>query len=220
VIQHQGGSVNKRRQEGPHAHAVVLDAANRFAFVADLGLDKVMIYKFDAEKGTLEPNDPPFAAVEPGSGPRHFAFHPDGHLAFVNNEMNSTVTSFLYDPDRGTLRTVQTLSTLPDGFTGSNSTAEIAVHPSGRFLYVSNRGHDSIAAYSIDEKTGRLRPLDHTPTGGRTPRNFAIDPTGTRLLAANQDSNSIVVFAIDPNTGVLTATGVTYSVPKPVCIAF
>jgi 6-phosphogluconolactonase len=221
VIQHEGTSVNKQRQEAPHAHAVVLDPANRFAFVADLGLDKVMIYKFDAEKGTLEPNDPPFAAVEPGSGPRHFAFHPDGRHAYVNNEMTSTVTAFRYDPDRGALETIHTLSTLPEGFDGAdNSTAEIAVHPNGRFLYVSNRGHDSIAAFAIDPETGRMKPIGHTLTGGRTPRNFAIDPAGTRLLAANQGTNTIVEFQIDPGTGKLQPTGVTYQAPKPVCIAF
>lgn len=221
VIQHEGGGVNPRRQEGPHAHAVVLDAANRFAFVADLGLDKVMIYQYDAEKGTLEPNDPPFAAVEPGSGPRHFAFHPNGRLAFVNNEMTSTVTAFRYDPDRGALETIHTLSTLPEGFDGSrNSTAEIAVHPNGRFLYVSNRGHDSIAGFAIDAETGRLTSIGHTPTGGRTPRNFAIHHSGARLLAANQGSDSIVEFQIDAGTGKLEPTGLTYSVPKPVCIAW
>jgi 6-phosphogluconolactonase len=221
VIQHRGSSVDKRRQEGPHAHAVVLDAANRFAVVADLGLDKLMIYQYDAEKGTLQANDPPFATVEPGAGPRHFAFHPDGRYAYVNNEMASTVTAFRYDPDRGAFETIETLSTLPDGYDRSrNTTAEIAVHPSGRFLYVSNRGHDSIVLFAIEPESGRLKPIGHTPTGGRTPRNFAIDPTGTRLLAANQDSDSIVEFAIDPDTGKLEPTGASCRVPKPVCIAY
>jgi 6-phosphogluconolactonase len=218
VIQHKGSSVDPRRQSGPHAHSINLDAANRFAVAADLGLDQLLVYRFHSLTGTLTPNKPPFTAVASGSGPRHFAFHPDGRHAYVINEMRSTVTAFDYDSDVGVLKELQTLSTLPEGFTGRNSTAEIRVHPSGRFVYGSNRGHNSIAIFSVEESSGRLKAVGHEPTQGRTPRNFAIDPTGTFLLAENQDSDSIVVFRIDDKTGLLKATGDKAEVPSPVCI--
>jgi len=218
AIQHMGSSANPQRQEGPHAHSINLDRNNRFAFAADLGLDKILVYRFDTTKGTLVPNDPPAASVAPGSGPRHFAFHPNGRSAYVINEMNSTVTAFRYDPKAGVLKEVQTLSSLPAGFKGNNSTAEIQVHPSGKFLYGSNRGHHSIAIFAIDPETGRLTPVGHQSTEGKTPRNFGIDPTGTYLLAANQDSDRIVVFRIDPQTGQLTSTGHGVDVPMPVCV--
>jgi 6-phosphogluconolactonase len=217
-IQHHGSSVNPQRQKEPHAHSINLDAANRFALAADLGLDKILIYRFDPDKGTLVPSDPAAAAVAPGSGPRHVAFHPNGRWAYVINEMASTVTTFDYDPKAGTLTTVQTVSTLPEGFTGSNTTAEIQIDPSGRFLYGSNRGHDSLAIFAIDPSTGRLTPVGRESTGGKNPRNFLIDPTGHYLLAANQDSDNIVVFRIDLQTGQLTRTGQVAEVPKPVCI--
>jgi 6-phosphogluconolactonase len=217
-VQHSGSSVNKQRQEGPHAHSINLDAANRYAFVADLGLDKVLVYKYDAAKGTLTPNDPPSASLAPGAGPRHFAFSPDGKHAYVNNELDSTVTAFAYDADKGTLTKLNTVPTLPRDFTGNNTTAEVVVHPTGKFAYVSNRGHDSIAIFTIDQKTGELKPAGHQATKGKTPRNFAVDPTGTYLLAANQDSNSVVVFKIDATTGGLSPTDSTVEVPMPVCI--
>jgi 6-phosphogluconolactonase len=217
-VQHEGSSVNPRRQQGPHAHAIELDAANRFAFVPDLGLDKVFIYRFDAERGQLAPNDPPWVAVAPGSGPRHFAFHPSGRFAYVINEMGSTVTAFRYDAPRGALESIQTVSTLPEGFKGENTTAEIAVHPSGKFLYGSNRGHDSIAIFAIDASTGKLRAVGHEPTQGKTPRNFALDPTGRYLLAANQATDNVVVFRIDATTGALRPTGHSLGVPSPVCV--
>lgn len=217
VIQHEGKSVNPQRQEGPHAHSVNLDAANRFAFVADLGLDKVLIYRFDGNKGTLTPNDPPFAAVASGAGPRHFAFHPNGRFAYVINELNSTITAFRYDAQKGTLSELQTVSTLPDNFKGDNWTAEVQVHPSGKFLYGSNRGHNSIAIFAIDAQ-GHLQPIGHEPTQGKMPRHFAIDPTGTFLLAANQDTDNLVVFRIDPKTGKLQPTGQQVSIPTPVCV--
>jgi 6-phosphogluconolactonase len=217
-VQHKGSSVNKQRQAGPHAHSINLDAANRFAVVADLGLDKVLVYKYDAAKGTLEPNDPPAADLAPGAGPRHFAFHPDGKHAYVNNEMDSTVTAFDYDAERGILKKLGTVSTLPKDFKGNNSTAEVVVHPSGKFLYCSNRGHDSIAIFAINEKTGELTGVGHQSTMGKTPRNFAVDPTGAYLLAANQNSNSVVVFSIDTRTGELKSTDSTVEVPSPVCI--
>jgi 6-phosphogluconolactonase len=219
-IQHTGKSVNPRRQEAPHAHSINLDAANNFAFVADLGLDKVLVYRFDAAKGTLTPNDPPAASVAPGAGPRHFAFHPGGRYAYVINEMGNTVTAFNYDAQKGVLTEIQTLSTLPQGYTEVSHTAEVQVHPSGKFLYGSNRGHDSIAVYSIDQNTGRLTLVGISSTQGKTPRNFGIDPTGTFLLAANQDSDNIVVFRIDPQTGELKPTGQVVEVPRPVCVKF
>jgi 6-phosphogluconolactonase len=219
-IQHKGSSVNPERQEGPHAHSINLDAANRFAVAADLGLDKLFVYRFDATKGTLTPNDPPSVNLAPGAGPRHFAFHPDGHHAYVINEIQSTVTAFDYDPERGTLKELQTISTLPQGNKPSNSTAEVRVHPSGKFLYGSNRGHNSIAIFAIDPQNGRLRPVGHQSTQGKTPRNFGIDPSGRFLLAENQDSDTIVVFRIDPQTGQLQPTGHSAEVPKPVCVKF
>jgi 6-phosphogluconolactonase len=219
-VQHSGSSVNPKRQAGPHAHSINLDPANRCAFAADLGLDKVFIYRFDADRGTLVPNEPPSVSVAPGAGPRHFAFHPGGRFAYAIDELNSTVTAFDHDPDRGALKVIQTATTLPEGFTGANYPAEVQVHPSGKFLYGSNRGHDSIAVFTIDADTGRLSPVGHTPTRGKNPRNFGIDPTGAYLLAANQDSDTVVVFRIDPKTGRLTPTGVVADVPKPVCVKF
>jgi len=220
AIQHEGSGADPKRQKGPHAHAINVDAANRFAFVPDLGLDKVMIYRFDAAKGTLAPNDPAFAKVAPGAGPRHFAFHPAGRFAYVINELNSTVTAFRYDAERGSLDLLQAISTLPDGFTGQNTTAEVQVHPSGKFLYGSNRGHDSIAVFAIDGETGKLTPAGHASTQGKTPRNFAVDPTGAYLLAANQDTDNIVLFRIDPKSGMPRPTGQSIGVPMPVCIEF
>ena len=220
TIQHAGSGPNKGRQEGPHAHSINLDAANRFAFAADLGLDKIFIYRFDGATGSLQPNDPPAGVVAPGSGPRHLAFHPTGKYAYVNNELNSTVTAFQYDASKGSLTEIQTLSTLPTGFAGDNSTAETVVHPSGKSVYVSNRGHDSIAVYQVDPATGKLTAKGNTLTGGKTPRNFNVDPTGTFLLAANQSTNDVVVFRIDPNSGDLTPTGVKIEVGSPVCIRF
>jgi 6-phosphogluconolactonase len=219
-IQHRGSSVNPQRQKEPHAHSINLDAGNRFAFVADLGLDQVLIYRFNAADGSLTPNKPSFVSVNPGAGPRHFSFHPNGRFAYVINEIQSTVTAFSYDAKGGNLQEVQTLSTLPPGFQGETDTAEIQVHPSGKFAYGSNRGHDSIAIFGIDEKTGRLTLLGNEPTQGKTPRNFGVDPTGQFLLAANQDSDSVVVFRIDQQTGRLKATGQTLQVGSPVCVKF
>jgi 6-phosphogluconolactonase len=218
VVQHKGYSVNKQRQEAPHAHSINLDPANRFAFVADLGLDKVMIYRFDSAKGTLTANDPPAGIVKPGAGPRHFAFHPNGRFAYVINELHNTVDAFTYDPDKGALKNLQTIGTLPEGFKKASYTAEVVVHPSGKFLYGSNRGHDSIAVFSVDPETGKLTAVGHQAHKIKTPRNFAIDPTGKYLLVANQDSASIIVFRIDPGTGNLTPTGNEAEVPMPVCI--
>jgi 6-phosphogluconolactonase len=218
-VQHKGSSVNKERQEGPHAHYAGLDAANRFAFVCDLGLDKVLIFKYDAKKGTLTENDPPSVSLKDGAGPRHLAFHPNGKLAYVNNELDMTVTAVSYDAEKGAMKVLQTLSTLPKDAKGEgHSTAEVEVHPSGKFAYVSNRGHNSIAVFAIDEKTGELTAAGHQAKGIKTPRNFAIDPTGTSMIVANQDSDSLVVFRIDPKTGELTAVGNPVEVGAPVCV--
>jgi 6-phosphogluconolactonase len=221
-IQHTGSSVDPQRQKEPHAHSINVDPENCFAFVADLGLDKIMIYKLDPKKGTLVANEPAFVAVTPGAGPRHFAFHPNGRFAYVINEMSCTVTAFDYDAKRGALKSLQEISTLPEGqkVEPGLSTAEVQVHPSGKFLYGSNRGHDSIAVFSIDEKTGKLTSIQNESTQGKVPRNFGIDPTGKYLLAANQDSDTVVVFRIDQKSGNLEATGEKIEVPMPVCVKF
>ena len=220
VIQHEGSSVNKRRQAGPHAHSINLDPANRFAVAADLGADKVFVYKFDVSKGTLKPHAPPAVKLAPGAGPRHFAFHPNGKFAYVINELDSTVTAFAFDAKKGTLAKTSTVSTLPADFKSANSTAEVQVHPSGKFLYGSNRGHDSLAIFAIDGESGKLTPAGHQPTGGKTPRNFGIDPSGRFILAANQNSNNVVVFRVDQATGRLKPTGQSITVSSPVCVKF
>jgi 6-phosphogluconolactonase len=225
---------NRERQDGPHAHWIEATAHNHFVYVADLGLDRVLIYKFDAAKGSLAPGAPqppqetpdraaaldPFSAtLNPGAGPRHAAFGPDGRFMYVLGELQSTVTVFANDA-RETYRSRQQTSTLPKGFSGRNDAAEIATHPNGKFLYASNRGRDSIAIFAIDPGNGTLTLVAHVPTGGKEPRHFAIDPSGKYLLAENQLSNNIVVFKIDPATGGLTPTGQVVEVPSPVSIAF
>jgi 6-phosphogluconolactonase len=219
-VQHTGQVALPERQGGPHAHSVNLSADNRFMIATDLGLDEALVYRFDSAKGTLTPNDPPFAKVEPGSGPRHFAFHPTGKYAYTINEIKSTVTVFRYDRARGILQELQTVSSLPKDFSGNNSTAEIAVDRQGKFLYGSNRGNNSIAVFAIDAHKGTLTLVEHTSTQGKTPRNFAIDPTGSYLFAANQGSGNIVLFHIDRKTGRLTPAGQTVEVGSPVCVTF
>ena len=219
-VQHKGASINPQRQEGPHAHSIYLSPDNRFALSADLGLDQVLVYRFDAEHGTLAPNNPPFARVNPGAGPRHFAFHTSGKFGYVIDEMQSTIIVFSYEPSSGALHLLQTISTLPKDFEGESSAAEVQVHPSGKYLYGSNRGHDSIAIFTINNRKGTLTPNGYALTIGKTPRNFALDPTGAYLFAANQDSDSIVQFRVDPNTGRLTPTGQVLEVPSPVCVTF
>jgi 6-phosphogluconolactonase len=218
VVQHQGSSVDPRRQGGPHAHSIILDKANRYAFAPDLGLDKIMIYQLDLTQGKLKPNEEPWAKVKAGAGPRHFTFHPNGRYAYVINELDSTLTAFTYDGTCGRLREVQTVSTVPEDFSGTSYCADVHVSPSGRFIYGSNRGHDSLAIFEIDQDTGRLDYVGHEPTHGKTPRGFAIDPTGTYLLAANQDTDTIVTFRIDQQTGRLMSTGHVAEVPTPVCL--
>ena len=219
-VQHAGSSVNPQRQRGPHAHSANLAPDGRFLLAADLGLDQILVYRLDGEKGSLAPGDPPFTRLAPGSGPRHMAFSRDGRFAYVVNEMLATVTAFRYDAARGRLEELQTVSITPADYTGAKSGAEIAVHPNGRFLYASNRGDSTIAVFRVDEAKGTLAAVERTPTGGKTPRNFAIDPTGAWLLAANQDSGSVAPFRIDPESGRLSVTGKTVDVASPVCIVF
>jgi len=219
-VQHEGSSINPGRQKEPHAHSVNFSPDNRFAFVADLGIDKIMIYRLDAEKGTIVPNDPPFVKLKPGSGPRHFAFHPNGKFAYVINELACTVTAFAYEPASGALSEIQTIATLPQDFKGSSTCAEVRVHPNGKFLYGSNRGHDSIAVYRVDPAKGTLTLVEFETADIKTPRNFNIDPTGKFCLVANQGSDSVVVFRIDQATGALDPTSHKITVGKPVCIRF
>jgi 6-phosphogluconolactonase len=216
--QQHGGGANKDRQEGPHAHSIYADPANRFVYSCDLGNDHIERYRFNAEKGTLTPLKTPAAKVASGSGPRHLVLDPRG-FAYVVNEMGNTVTVLHWDKEAGTMHAIQTLPTLPKGFTGQNTTAEIALHPNGHFLYASNRGHNSIAIFAVAEN-GRLSFIEHVSTKGKTPRNFAFDPTGRWLLAANQDSNDIFVFRVNSHTGKLTPTAQRVRVGKPVCVAF
>jgi 6-phosphogluconolactonase len=222
VMQHEGSSVHPKRQTRPHAHSINVDPANRFAYAADLGLDKILIYRFDPSAGSLMPADPPFAAVRPGSGPRHFAFHPRGRFAYVINEILLTVTAFGHDAATGALKEIETVSTLPSGQAPreGDSTAEVQVHPSGRFLYGSNRGHDSITVFAIDETSGRLTFVQNEPTQGSTPRGFGIDPTGHLLLAGNQRSDTVVVFRIDQQTGRLHPATRPIEVGSPVSVQF
>jgi 6-phosphogluconolactonase len=219
-VQHAGSSVNLRRQKGPHAHSINVSPDDRFAFVADLGIDKIMIYRLDVEKGTIVANSPAFAKVKPGAGPRHFAFAPNGKFAYVINELDCTVTAFAYEPASGALTEIQTITTLPNGFDGSNSCAEVRVHPSGKFLYGSNRGHDSIVVYRVDSAKGTLTFVEHERADIKTPRNFNIDPMGRFCLVANQGGDSVVVFRIDRETGALEPTGHKISIARPVCVRF
>jgi len=219
-VQHSGSSVNRDRQKGPHAHSTNISPDDRFAFVADLGIDKIMIYRLDAEAGTIVPNDPPFADSKPGAGPRHFAFAPSGKFAYVINELDSTMTAFSYDAASGALIEIQTVPTLPSDFKGSSTCAEVRVHPNGKFLYGSNRGHDSITVYRIDPEKGTLTFVEHETAGIKTPRNFNIDPTGAFCLVANLDGDNVGVFRIDRTTGALTPMGQKVTVGQPCCIRF
>ena len=217
-IQHEGSSVDKSRQGAPHAHSINISSDNKFAYAADLGLDKIMIYKLDAEAHTLTPASQPAALVTPGGGPRHFAIHPSSKFAYTNNEITMVVTGFSRNPEDGSLKAIQEISTIPAGFDGRKSTAECLVHPSGKFLYVSNRGHETITAFTIDQETGLLTYVENEPTGGKEPRNFFIDPSGKWLLAENQNSDTVYVFSIDQQTGALKPTGDFVTVGRPVCI--
>src|SRR6266478_269108 len=222
MLKDQGATgPNKERQEGPHAHWIEVSSDNRFAFVADLGLDAILSYRFDASKGSLTPNKQSFLRpLTAGAGPRHATSSPGGGHFYVLSEINSTVTAFAYAPDHGVFGYLGGVPMLPAGFEGRNDAAEIAIHQSGKWLFASNRGHDSIAVFSIDPASGKLTAAGGFPTGGREPRHFALDPTGQYLLAENQLSGNIVGFRIDPATGKLTATGEVLQVPSPVCVAF
>lgn len=219
-VQHTGKSVNPGRQKGPHAHCVTLDPAHQFVFVCDLGLDKIMIYRFDAQQGKLSPHEPAFAQLKAGAGPRHMVFRPDGRFAYVINELNSTVTAFAYDPNAGVLTELQTISTLPEYFDGPNSGAEVGVHPSGKYLYASNRGHNSVVLFSIDPDKGTLTYIEEQGTGGNRPRHFGIEPSAKHLAIANQSSNTLLVCRIDPENGRLKPSGVFAEAPSPVCVIF
>lgn len=235
IAQHHGSSVNPDRQDRPHPHSVTFDLAGRFALVCDLGTDRVYVYRFDADDGKLIPDAPPWATVPPGSGPRHLAFHPSGRFVFVINEILSTVSSFRYVPESGVLTPIETVSTIPEDFVGepytpdvqvgaaasrppvvgSNFASDIHVAPSGRFVYGSNRGHDSIVIYSFDENTARLTVAGYQPTLGRTPRTFTLDPSGKVMVVPNQGSDNIVSFYVDAVTGALTPTGHVAASPTP-----
>jgi 6-phosphogluconolactonase len=220
AIAHSGHSVDPVRQASPHVHAVTLSPDARFALVCDLGLDRIYTYRLDAARAQLAPGAPPFIATAPGSGPRHLAFGADGRHAYALTEMGSTVVAFDYASATGALATLQTVSTLPADFAGASSGAEIQLHPNGRFLYASNRGHDSIAVFAIDAATGRLTPVAVTPCDGKNPRSFSLSPDGAWLVCANQNSNSLAVFRVDALTGRLDPTGQTAAVPLPVCVLF
>ena len=218
VIQHKGSSANPERQQGPHAHSANLSPDGRYVIVADLGVDKLLTYGLVHETGKLTLVEE--IKVRPGAGPRHLDFHPSGKYAYVINEIDSTITAFAYDGSSGHLTELQTLSTLPEGNLGANSCADVHVHPSGEFVFGSNRGHDSIVTYRVDSTTGELTLVGHEATQGKNPRNFAIDPGGEFLLAENQDSNTIVTFRIDQRTGRIAPTGTVTKVPSPVCLKF
>ncbi len=221
VKQHTGAGPNKDRQLSAHAHSINLDRNDRFAVACDLGADTLFIYKFDSETGELSPNpDQPSLKTKPGAGPRHFAFHPNGRTAFVINELSSSLTVLAYDEKRGMLAETQTISSLPANWNGANTCADIHISPNGRFVYGSNRGHDSIVSYKFDERLAKLELIEHVSTQGKTPRNFAVDPSGKYLLAANQNTDTVVTFRIEEGTGKLMPTGAIVSVPSPVCLRF
>jgi 6-phosphogluconolactonase len=218
TIQHYGSSVNEARQKKPRVHSIKLSNDNKYAYVSDLGIDKVMIYELDAEMGSLKPAQIPYVDIEPGSGPRHFAYHPNLAFAYVISELLNTVTAFKVDKQNGNLETIQTITTLPKLFNDVSYCADIHIHPNGKFLYGSNRGNNTIAIFSINQDSGELTPIDHTSTKGDWPRNFMIDKKGELLLVANQKTDDIYVFEIDEKSGKLTDTGVKISVPAPVCL--
>ena len=217
-VQHEGSSVNPRRQQEPHAHSIVIAPDNRFAFTPDLGMDQIVAYRL--EDGKLPPNDPAGPKTEPGAGPRHLDFHPNGRFAYVINEIGNTVNAYAYDAAAGTLEQIQSVPTLPADFDGVSHTADIHITPDGRFLYGSNRGHDSIAVFAVDATSGRLEARGQVPTGGENPRNFALSPDGRFLFAANQSTDDIHTFRINADTGALEPTGQVTPVPAPVCLKF
>jgi 6-phosphogluconolactonase len=220
IDQHQGKGPNAERQEGPHAHCIVTDPSNRYALATDLGVDRIFVYRLDLDRGALGVLDDGAAHLKAGAGPRHIAFHPRLPIVYVVNELDSTITTLRFDPEHGVLRPIGTQSTLPSGWSGTNSGADIHVAPSGRVLYTSNRGHNSIAVFSVAESTGMVSLEQTMSTSGDTPRNFTLDPTGRWLLVGNQNSGSIVVIARDEKTGMLSPTPQRLELPSPVCLRF
>lgn len=220
IVQHHGSGPNKERQEKSHVHSINFDPSNRFAFVADLGTDELRSYRFDRSAGTLSPNDPPFAKAPAGAGPRHLAFHPAGHFAYVVCEMSATVVTYAYDAEQGSLSQLQEVALLTDDLVGERRAAEVVVDRAGKFLYVSNRGYDALVVFAIDGKTGQLTFVQREHESIAYPRNFAIDPTGRWLLCANRDSNSVTVYAIDATSGRISRTESQVKVPQPVCVRF
>ena len=218
VVPHRGSGPDPKRQRAPHAHQILPAPGNCFAVAADLGMDKVIVYRLDAELGALEPQGDPVQVGPAGAGPRHVAFGADGRFVYVVNEMGGSVTTCAWDGEAGELRAIETVSTLPEGYTGKKSCAEVRVHPSGRFVYASNRGHDSIAVFEVDEQTGRLQARGQIHTGGKEPRNFALDAQGRWLLAAHQESDEVVLLAVDEASGKLEETGERVDVSMPVCV--
>lgn len=208
------------RQNTPHAHSLTVSPDNRFAFAADLGVDRIFTYRLDLENGRLVPHDPAFTTMTPGTGPRHTKFSPDGKHFYILGELAGTVTACRYDAARGVMEPFQTLSTLPEGYAGRNSASEIRVHPNGRFVYTANRVHNSIAVFARNPETGALTPVEHVPTGGDQPRNFNLTPDGEWLLCANQTTDNLIVFKVDAATGRLAPTGRTTEVPRAVCVLF
>ena len=217
--QHEGSGI-KEQQKGPHAHCIILDRFERHAVAADLGIDKVMVYRFNRAAGKLIPAKQPFVQLQAGAGPRHLTFHPAGKYLYVINELDSSMAAFKYNEMNGTLTHIDTLSTLPSDFSGVSYCADVHVSPSGRFLYGSNRGHNSIVVFEINPRTGKLKLVEHVSTEGDWPRNFAIDPSGKFLVVANQRSENVVTFNIDPRTGRLKPSGHNEQIPAPVCIKF
>ncbi len=218
--EHQGNSVNKERQERSHGHCVAVDPSNTYVFVADLGIDQLVRYRLDSANGKLIPSYEGNVKLSAGSGPRHFVFHPNGKFVYVVCELTASVVALSYDAASGTMQTLQTLSTLPEGYVGQMWSAAIRIAPDGRFLYTSNRGHDSIAMYAVDGQSGTLSTLGFQSTLGKVPRDFNIDPTGQWLLVANQATDTVVTFKINPTTGVLEETGIVSEVATPVSLAF
>jgi 6-phosphogluconolactonase len=218
LMPHAGSGPNRKRQEGPHAHSVTVGPSNELLFVADLGIDRIVVYRIDAERAQLKRHDPPTVKTAHGAGPRHMAFHPSGRSTYVINELNGTMTAYAYAPLSGTLTEINTLSTLPEGYAGANLCADVHVRPDGRFVYGTNRGHDSVVAYAIDPATGAISFVDRVGSGGKHPRNFAITPGGYYLLVANMESNNIVTFAVNRETGHVKPTGDVVEIAKPVCV--
>jgi 6-phosphogluconolactonase len=220
AVEHTGKSIDPKAQTGPHPHCSAFSPDNQFVFVCDMGLDKIMRYKFDAAMGKLTPGDPPFIATKPGAGPRHMVFRPDGRFVYVVNSINSTVDAYSYDASAGMLKPIQNISTLPGYYDGPNSAAEIDVHPSGKWLYVSNRGNNTVVLFEIDAANGALTYIEEQGTGGNTPRHFGIQPNAKHMVIANQDTHTLLACRIDSGNGRLKPSGVFAEAPSPTCAKF